>query len=93
VQEALTNVAKHARASRVAVRLECRESTIVVVVKDNGRGFEVKELTAQLPERGAGLLGMRERVALLGGSFDIQSHPGQGTRLMITVPVRRREGA
>ena len=87
VQEALTNVAKHAGASRVTVRLECTESTVAAVVQDNGRGFDAEKLTAFLRERGAGLLGIRERVALLGGTFDIRSRPGQGTRLTIEVPI------
>ena len=87
VQEALTNVAKHAGASRVAVRLERSESTVTAVVQDNGRGFEAEEHTAHLRERGAGLLGIQERVALLGGSFDIQSRPGQGTRLTMRIPI------
>ncbi len=86
VQEALTNVAKHAGASRVEVRLECTESTVAAAVQDNGRGFEAEELTAHLRERGAGLLGIQERVALLGGTFDIRSRPGQGTRLTVTIP-------
>jgi PAS domain S-box-containing protein len=88
VQEALTNVARHAAASRVVVRLECRAATIAAVVQDNGRGFEVERLTgAPFQERGAGLLGMRERVTLLGGTCDIQSRPGQGTRLTIEIPI------
>ena len=50
-------------------------------------GFDVKKLAAHLSERGAGLLGIQERVAWLGGSFDIQSRPGQGTRLTIEIPI------
>jgi PAS domain S-box-containing protein len=89
VQEALTNVAKHAAASRVTVRLECKAATVMAVVQDNGRGFEVEGLTgAPSRERGAGLLGMRERVTLLGGTCDIESRPGQGTRLTLEIPLR-----
>jgi len=101
VQEALTNAAKHAEASRIAVRLACRESTVVArmssirVVEDNGQGFDAETLTAderhpaaRLPGHGAGLLGIRERVALLGGTCDIQSSPGQSTRLTITIPTQ-----
>ncbi len=89
VQEALTNVARHAAASRVVVRLERRESMVAAVVQDNGRGFEAEKLAStHLGERGVGLLGMRERVALLGGTFDIQSRPGRGTRLTTEIPVR-----
>ena len=87
VQEAMTNVAKHAGASRIVVRLERGESTIAAVVQDNGRGFDADKLSAQLPERGIGLLGIQERVAQLGGTFDIQSRPGQGTRLTMEFPI------
>ncbi len=88
VQEALTNVARHAQANRVSVRLERKESTVTVFVEDDGRGFDVEKIAGpHPPERGAGLLGIRERVASLGGTFSIQSRPGQGTRLTIEIPV------
>jgi PAS domain S-box-containing protein len=88
VQEALTNVAKHAGASKVAIRLQQRESTVAAVVQDDGRGFTADKLTgAHLRERGAGLFGIRERVALLGGTCDIWSRPGLGTRLTIEIPI------
>jgi PAS domain S-box-containing protein len=88
VQEALTNVAKHAQASRVSIRLERKEAAVVALIEDDGRGFDVEKIAdSRAPERGAGLLGMRERVTILGGSFHIQSHPGQGTRLTIEIPI------
>ena len=87
-QEALTNVARHAHATRVCLRLERRASSICAVIQDDGQGFAVEEDAGQTrPERGAGLLGIRERVALLGGSFHIESRPGEGTRLSIEIPL------
>jgi len=58
------------------------------VIEDNGRGFEVEKLTSrEAAVGGVGLLGMQERVVSLGGRFNIESHPGQGTRLTIEIPV------
>jgi signal transduction histidine kinase len=88
VQEALTNVAKHAQASKVGIRLERTESALVAIVEDNGQGFEVGTMVGpSLPARGAGLLGIQERADLLGGTLSIESTPGQGTRLIIKVPI------
>jgi signal transduction histidine kinase len=89
VQEALTNVARHAQATEVRIRLEHTGPTVVALVEDDGQGFNVQECSGRAAsERGTGLIGMRERVTSLGGSFSIQSHPGQGTRLSLEVPVR-----
>jgi PAS domain S-box-containing protein len=89
VQEALTNVARHAQANRVHVRLECKASTVAALIEDNGQGFKVEEIVGpEAPERGAGLLGIRERVTSLGGRFSVHSHPGQGTRLSLEIPLR-----
>ena len=88
VQEALTNIAKHAQANRVRIRLEGKDSTVSVLIEDNGRGFDTDEVAArERSERGAGLLGMRERVSSLGGSLSIRSRPGQGTQLSVEVPL------
>lgn len=87
VQEALTNVARHAQASQVHLRLQGKESTIVAFIEDNGQGFDVaKVIGHKTAVNGAGLLGMRERVTLLGGRFEIHSRPGQGTQLKVEVP-------
>lgn len=88
VQEALTNIAKHALASRAHVHLECRPSSIVTTIEDDGQGFDLEATDVR---GGVGLLGMRERVALLGGSLSIDSQPGRGTRLTLEIP--RSEGA
>ncbi|MFL5894218.1 MAG: GAF domain-containing protein [Thermoleophilaceae bacterium] len=82
VQEALTNAAKHAEATRVDVRLAFAYDTLELVISDDGRGFD--PLTAP---GGFGLVGMRERIALVRGTFEIDSRPGAGTTLRVTVPV------
>ena len=83
-QEALTNVAKHAHASRVDVMLESREDSVLLVVEDDGIGFDASEPSVQ--ERGVGLLGMRERAALIGADFQIESKPGDGTSIFVRYP-------
>jgi signal transduction histidine kinase len=89
VQEAMTNVAKHAQATKVRVCLERKSSAIVASVEDNGRGFAAMEPSArETPEHGVGLLGMRERVALLGGEFNLRSRPGHGTQLSVVIPLQ-----
>lgn len=86
-QEALTNVAKHARASRAVVRLEKAEGRVQVVVEDDGIGFDVAASTqSENGPRGVGLLSMERRVAELGGVFNIESGPGKGTRVRVSVP-------
>jgi PAS domain S-box-containing protein len=88
VQEALTNVARHAQANRVCVRLERKESTVRALIEDDGQGFDVEKITGrQASARGVGLLGVQERVTSLGGNFNVQSGPGEGTRLTIEIPV------
>jgi signal transduction histidine kinase len=88
VQEALTNVAKHAQASRIHVHLECRKSSIIATIEDDGQGFDLEMVTSR---GGVGLLGIRERVALLGGRLTIESNQGRGTRLTVEVPWRQGE--
>lgn len=86
-QEALTNVAKHAQASRLAVELERLGSSVRLTIEDDGSGFDV-ERSMSSKERGLGLFGMQERLALVGGRFQIESHPGKGTKLVAEVPLR-----
>lgn len=86
VQEALTNIARHAEATRVAIRLVFEEAGVAVTVEDNGRGFDLAEATSSR-ERGLGLFGMRERVELVGGTFNIATAPGAGTSIRVRVPV------
>lgn len=91
VQEALTNVARHADAGRVAVCInqtcnneDAEEDGIRLVVEDNGRGFDAANRTKRF-----GLLGMRERVAMLGGSLEIDSRPERGTRVEAWLPAHK----
>ncbi len=87
IQEALNNVAKHAGADNIEISLEKRNSVIYASVIDNGGGFDLeKVLHPESPERGFGIIGMQERVSLLGGHIDIQSKPGLGTHIHIEVP-------
>jgi two-component system sensor histidine kinase UhpB len=87
VQEALNNISKHAGANRVEIFFEHRDSTICASITDNGRGFDLGRVChPESPGRGFGIMGMQERVSLLGGKIDIQSSPGRGTRIHIKVP-------
>ncbi len=89
-QEALTNVAKHAEASRAVVRLERDEERAGVVVEDDGVGFDVAASTqSENGSVGVGLLSMEQRAAELGGSFHVESTPGQGTTVRVSVPLHR----
>ncbi len=81
VQEALTNVLKHAQAGESKVILDYKEETIVLYVEDDGKGFDQDS-----PTKGIGLLGMQERLDLLGGRLEIKSEPRKGTRLTAYVP-------
>ena len=86
VQEALSNVHKHAQATEVHVSAEFNESAIKLTVSDNGNGFELKGSMDDLPRIGQlGLMGMQERVWLLGGSIEVNSKPGKGTTLKVDV--------
>ena len=83
VQEALTNVAKHARATQVSVTVSRHEGVAMAVVEDDGAGFDLEST----PKGRLGLLGMRERVELVGGGLDIESRPGSGTTVGVRIPV------
>jgi len=87
-QEALTNVFKHSTADRVSFILERRGDHVLAVVEDNGKGFDVPALHEKsTEERNLGLLGMRERASLLGGTLAIESAPGIGTSVFVRIPV------
>jgi len=83
-QEALTNVAKHAGAGHVSVVVTRRDGSVTVVVEDNGRGFGATGSDGD----GLGLVGMKERVGLLGGRLAIESTEGSGTTIVAEVPLR-----
>jgi PAS domain S-box-containing protein len=88
-QEALTNVDRHAQASRVEVNIQKLPDGICMKIKDDGKSFKVERV---LPANGGtrlGLLGMRERVEMIGGSFNIESVPGKGTTITAQIPLGR----
>jgi signal transduction histidine kinase len=87
VQEALTNVLKHARATRVSVMLEHRYEELLVIVEDNGCGFQPEVPLTVKECGGLGLVGIRERVALIGGKLNLESEPGSGATLVIRIPA------
>jgi two-component system sensor histidine kinase UhpB len=82
-QESLTNVARHAAASRVAIYLSAHQTGVKLTIRDNGRGI----LTDYDRERSFGILGMRERIAALDGQFFLDSSPGEGTMITAIVPL------
>lgn len=93
IQEALTNVIKHAEASRAEVRLNFLGSKLVIQVEDNGKGFNVAETLSICTGRTPlGLRGMRERLRLCEGTYRIDSAPGQGTRIEIVIPIPEYAG-
>ena len=89
VQEALTNVARHARATQASIRLQRRGDVLRCRVEDDGAGFD-PDATHGPGRRGLGLLGARERLDALGGSLRVRSAPGQGARISIAIPLRRQ---
>jgi signal transduction histidine kinase len=91
VQEALTNVAKHAQASTCRVFLQRLPHTLLVTIEDDGIGFNPGDRAEPGALRGIGLVGIRERVTQLRGELRLESAPGQGTRLTVEVPARARE--
>ena len=84
-QEALTNVARHAEPDRVRVELVATPEWVRLLVEDDGRGFDASDV----PDDRHGLLGMRERAEMLGGTLDVRSGPGAGTRIEATVPLEK----
>jgi signal transduction histidine kinase len=84
-QEAMRNVVRHARASRVEVRLSCRQATLELRITDNGRGFDLGSASGT---KGLGLLSMDERVRLIGGRILLQTKPGQGTDLCVVTTLQ-----
>lgn len=88
IQEALTNIAKHAKATEAQVNLEFYPAQIAITVSDNGQGFDPKTvLYNRRFHSGWGLLGIQERALLLGGQCEFDSQPGQGTRIRVKAPL------
>lgn len=91
-QEALNNIAKHARAKQVNVLLERRDHSLALIIEDDGHGFDTDEVSARRQTgRGLGLIGMSERAALIGGTVEIESSPGSGTTVFVRVPLSNNE--
>ena len=85
VQEALTNVARHAQAAEATVRISTHRQTLLIEIEDNGRGFDVESV--MMAGETTGFAGMRERVVLLEGQFTVESQPGAGTRLIAELSI------
>jgi two-component system sensor histidine kinase UhpB len=87
-QEAINNVLRHARARNLWVRLFTVGGRLAISVRDDGRGFDVESVRERSAKgTSLGLIGMEERMALAGGSFELRSAPGQGTVLVATFPL------
>jgi len=83
-QEAITNIARHARARSVAVRLILKDGILTLIVEDDGVGFDLAGAVDRRPDRRMGILGMQERAVLIGGELRIESRPEHGTRVELT---------
>lgn len=93
LQEATHNIVKHAAADRVRVRLDCLDDALLLRIEDNGRGFDpdgIKLVEGQT--RGLGLLSMKERAELSGGTYQLRSAPGQGTCITVSWPCGKFPG-
>jgi signal transduction histidine kinase len=86
-QEALTNVARHAHANRVDIHIQKLRRAVGLTIKDNGKSFQVERVLHAKKNHRLGLLGMRERVEMVGGSLRIESAPGHGTTIRAEIPV------
>ena len=88
-QEALTNIVRHAEAKSVDVTLKNRRKTVLMKIRDNGKSFNVQYVLLAKGKKHLGVLGMRERVEMVGGTFKIESSPGQGTLVSAEIPFPR----
>lgn len=87
MQEALNNVARHSKATRVNILLESNRDQVIMIIEDNGIGFDRDEQKKLRDSRSLGLLGMKERAILVGGSVEIESTPGSGTTIYVRSPA------
>lgn len=91
-RELLTNISKHAQAADVFIRISRTNGSIRLVMEDNGKGFDLAQLEQRIhQQQGFGLLSIRERVTHVGGTFAIESQPGQGTKVTLTAPLHRTD--
>ncbi len=92
LQEAIHNVGKHAQAHKVKINIEARNGSIIAMVEDDGKGFDLEAVSRQkMGSQSLGLMGIKERAALLGGTLSIESVIGRGTRLVVEIPVSESE--
>lgn len=87
IQEAMNNVAKHAQAEHIHIDVTQKEQTLILHIKDDGCGFALAILKHQQQSNSLGIIGMKERVSLLNGTFSIASQPGQGTEITVFLPL------
>jgi signal transduction histidine kinase len=92
VQEALTNAAKHAKATRVWIQVRRQNRDLCCSIRDDGAGFDVRAAHAGGKPRGLGLIGIQERLNAVGGTLSINSVPGRGTKLLIRLPLEGPNG-
>jgi signal transduction histidine kinase len=91
-QEALTNVSRHAQASRVEVNIQKFADGVCMKINDNGKSFQVERVLNANGRKRLGLLGMRERLEMVGGRFDIESVVGKGTMIIAQIPLGKTAG-
>lgn len=88
IQEALTNIAKHAQAKNVSFDIQCLDDKVIFSIKDDGKGFALESISMKdIPEKGFGLRTMNERVRTIDGVFDLWSQTGMGTRIVFSIPI------
>jgi signal transduction histidine kinase len=90
LQEAIINIARHANAQSVFITVNAQDIYLVIIIEDDGDGFDVHELLSHPIEdgRGLGIIGMKERASLLDGTMQINSEPGEGTRMCVQIPLK-----
>jgi signal transduction histidine kinase len=86
-QEALANVARHSHATQAEVKFEILDGAVAMRIRDNGRGFELERVARAKRARRLGLLGMKERLEMVGGNFNVTSAPGQGSTVLAQIPL------
>ncbi len=97
VQEAVANIARHSQAENVFVLFKCDRTAVYAEIEDDGTGFDLSSLITRAPDvrdrRGLGIMGMKERALLIGGSMEICSQPGIGTKIVVQIPLKPPEAA
>jgi PAS domain S-box-containing protein len=88
IQEALTNILKHADARNISIVVKQEDGKVIVLIDDDGKGFDVQQaLSVITVEKGLGLASIQERIRMIGGTLDINSQPGKGTRITLRIPA------